>query len=160
MISSINAGSSITNPSSSRSEKALTEDQLTLISDTLSELDTDNLTTADALSILETFSDAGIEPGKAMESTMSELGFDAQEIGDLANVEGDRPPPPPPPPSQSSDEISSMASYLEELLEETVAASEAESIDELSEEQRFSVYAQVMEKFGIEEGDSLIDTTA
>ncbi|MEJ6121985.1 hypothetical protein MT390_08925 [Vibrio sp. 2-Bac 85] len=160
MISSINAGSSITMPSSSRSEKALTEDQLTLISDTLSELDTDNLTTADALSILETFSDAGIEPGKAMESTMSELGFDAQEIGDLANVEGDRPPPPPPPPSQSSDEISSMASYLEELLEETVAASEAESIDELSEEQRFSVYAQVMEKFGIEEGDSLIDTTA
>lgn len=157
MISSINAGSSITMPSSSRSEKALTEDQLTLISDTLSELDTDNLTTADALSILETFSDAGIEPGKAMESTMSELGFDAQEIGDLANVEGDRPPPPP---SQSSDEISSMASYLEELLEETVAASEAESIDELSEEQRFSVYAQVMEKFGIEEGDSLIDTTA
>lgn len=160
MISSINAGSPITMPSSSRSEKALTEDQLTLISDTLSELDTDNLTTADALSILETFSDAGIEPGKAMESTMSELGFDAQEIGDLANVEGDRPPPPPPPPSQSSDEISSMASYLEELLEETVAASEAESIDELSEEQRFSVYAQVMEKFGIEEGDSLIDTTA
>lgn len=160
MISSINAGSSITMPSSSRSEKALTEDQLTLISDTLSELDTDNLTTADALSILETFSDAGIELGKAMESTMSELGFDAQEIGDLANVEGDRPPPPPPPPSQSSDEISSMASYLEELLEETVAASEAESIDELSEEQRFSVYAQVMEKFGIEEGDSLIDTTA
>ncbi|MEJ6080579.1 hypothetical protein MT391_18925 [Vibrio sp. 1-Bac 57] len=160
MISSINAGSSITMPSSSRSEKALTEDQLTLISDTLSELDTDNLTTADALSILETFSDAGIEPGKAMESTMSELGFDAQEIGDLANVEGDRPPPPPPPPSQSSDEISLMASYLEELLEETVAASEAESIDELSEEQRFSVYAQVMEKFGIEEGDSLIDTTA
>ena len=160
MISSINVGSSITMPSSSRSEKALTEDQLTLISDTLSELDTDNLTTADALSILETFSDAGIEPGKDMESTMSELGFDAQEIGDLANVEGDRPPPPPPPPSQSSDEISSMASYLEELLEETVAASEAESIDELSEEQRFSVYAQVMEKFGIEEGDSLIDTTA
>ena len=159
MISSINTSSSITMPSSPRSEKALTEDQLTLISDTLSELDADNLTTADALSLIETFSEAGIEPGKAMESTMSELGFDAKEIGDLANVEGDRPPPPPPP-SQSSDEISSMASYLEELLEETVAASEAESIDELSEEQRFSVYAQVMEKFGIEEGDSLIDTTA
>ncbi len=159
MISSISFGSSVTMPTSSRSEKVLTEEQQTLISDTLSELDADNLTTADALSIIDTFSEAGIEPGKAMESALSELGFGAKEIGDLANVEGDRPPPPPPP-AQSSDEISSMASYLEELLEETLAANDADSVEQLTEEQRFSVYAQVMEKFGIEEGDSLIDTVA
>jgi len=157
MISSISSGSSVTMPTSSRSEKVLTEEQQTLISDTLSELDADNLTTADALSIIDTFSEAGIEPGKAMESALSELGFGAKEIGDLANVEGDRPPPPP---AQSSDEISSMASYLEELLEETLAANDADSVEQLTEEQRFSAYAQVMEKFGIEEGDSLIDTVA
>lgn len=155
MISSINASAAMVMPT--RSEKALTADQQTLISDTLSKIDVDNLTTEDALSIIETFSEAGIEPGKGMESALSALGFDAKDIGDLANVQEDNRPPPPPPPSQSTDEISTMASYLEELLEQTLAASDAE---ELSDEQRYSVYAEVMEKFGIEEGDTIIDTTA
>lgn len=155
MISSINTSAAMAMPT--RSEKALTAEQQTLISDTLSKIDVDNLTTEDALSIIEAFSEAGIEPGKGMESALSELGFDAKDIGELANVQEGNRPPPPPPPSQSSDEISTMVSYLEELLEQTLAASDAE---ELSDEQRYSVYAQVMEKFGIEEGDTIIDTTA
>lgn len=160
MVSSISSGlSSIIMPtSSSNSAKSLTDDQKALISDTLSQLDVDNLTEADALSIIETFSEAGIEPSKEMESALADLGFDAKQIGDLANVEGgDRPAPPPPPPSQSEDEISSMATYLEDLLAETLEASNS---TELSDEQRDSIYAQVMEKFGIEEGDSIINTVA
>jgi len=161
MVSSISSGLSSmilpTTSSSSLTVKSLTDEQKTLISDTLSELDADNLTEADALSIIETFSEAGIEPSKEMESALIDLGFDAKDIGELANVErGDRPAPPPPP-SQSEDEISSMTTYLEELLAETL---EANNSTELSDEQRNSIYAQVMEKFGIEEGDSIINTVA
>lgn len=160
MVSSISSGlsSMILSTTSSNTVKSLTDEQKTLISETLSELDADNLTETDALSIIEIFSEAGIEPSKEMESVLINLGFDAKDIGELANVEGgDRPAPPPPPPSQSEDEISSMATYLEELLADTL---EANNSTELSEEQRSSIYAQVMEKFGIEEGDSIINTVA
>jgi hypothetical protein len=158
MVSSISSGLSVSMPTTSSSfSKQLTAEQKTLMSDTLSEIDADNLTEADALSIVEAFSNAGIEPSKEMESALADLGFDAKEIGELANVEGgDRPAPPPPPP-QSEDEIASMATYLEELLAETLEASDS---TELSDEQRDAIYAQVMEKFGIEEGDSIINTTA
>jgi len=156
MVGSISTGSTFIMPAIASSEKALSEEQQILIADTLSEMDSDNLTESDALNIIQTFSDAGIEPGKEMQSALSNLGFDAKEIGDLANVQGgDRPAPPPPP--QSEEEISSVTSYLEDLLEEALAANDA---TELSEEQRDSIYTQVMEKFGIEEGDSIIDTTA
>jgi len=161
MVSSISSGLSVSMPtisSSSSFSNQLTAEQKTLMSDTLSEIDADNLTEADALNIIEAFSNAGIEPSKEMESALADLGFDAKEIGELANVEGgDRPAPPPPPPSQSEDEIATMATYLEELLAETLEASDS---TELSDEQRDSIYAQVMEKFGIEEGDSIINTTA
>lgn len=161
MVSSIGSGMSMPPPppSSSSSTQNLTEDQMTLISDTLSELDVDNLTEQDALSIVEAFSEAGIEPGRAMESAMSDLGFDAKEIGDLAGIEGREGggPPPPPPESQSSEEISNMVSFLEELLEEKLADS---SETELNDQDKEAIYAKVMEQFGIEEGESIINTTA
>tara|TARA_R110001583_G_scaffold33943_1_gene114533 strand:- start:13368 stop:13847 length:480 start_codon:yes stop_codon:yes gene_type:complete len=159
MISSINSGMQMPPPPPSK-EQTLTTEQQTLISDTLAEFDAENLTEEDALSITETFSEAGIQPSGALETAMSELGFDTKSIGDLANSEatnaqGGMPPPPPPP--QSSDEISSMVSYLGELLEEQIAASET---NELTEQARQDIYAQVMEKFGLDEGDSIINTTA
>lgn len=161
MISSINTGMSMPPPRpSSGSEKSLTDEQLTLMSDTLSELDADNLTESDAQSIVEAFSEAGIEPGKEMESALSELGFDAKEIGDLANVEGGErsgPPPPPPSETQSAAEISDMVSFLEELLEEKLASS---TDTELNDQDKEAIYAKVMEQFGIEEGESIINTTA
>ena len=162
MISSINSGMSMQPLQSSSSTKSLTDEQLTLIADTFSELDADNLTQEDALSIVETLSQAGIEPGREMESAISELGFDAKDIGDLANVEeggkGDRPPPPPPPPSesQSTTEISDMVSFLEELLEEKLANS---TDIELNDQDKEAIYAKVKEQFGIEEGESIINTT-
>jgi len=158
MISSINSGMSMPQPMA-RSEAKLSEEQQALISDTLSELDADNLTETDALSIIESFSEAGIQPGKAMESAISDLGFDAQSIGELANVQGSegKGAPPPPPPPQDAAEVASMTSYLEELLEEQMASIDG---DEISDQDMQSIYSQVMEKFGIEEDDSLINTTA
>ncbi|MFT6984668.1 MAG: hypothetical protein ACJAT7_000465 [Psychromonas sp.] len=156
MVSSISSGMSMPPPPPPRSEQKLSEQQQTLISDTLSEFDPDNLTQADAISIVEAFTEAGIKPGNEMESAISELGFDGKTIGDLANVEGgDRPAPPPPP--QSSVEISSMVSYLGSLLEEKLASING---SELSDQDRQDIYSQVMEKFDIEEGDSIINTTA
>jgi hypothetical protein len=154
MINSINSGASM--PPPPRTEQNLTSEQQSVISDTLSEFDVDNLSETDALSIVEAFSEAGIKPGIALEKAVSEAGFDARTIGELANIseEGSRPPPPP---KQSSDEISSMVEYLAELLEEKLAASNSDS---LSDEDKQSILAQVFEKFDIEESDSIINTTA
>jgi len=154
MINSINSGASM--PPPPRTEQNLTSEQQSVISDTLSEFDVDNLTETDALSIVEAFSEAGIKPGIALEKAVSEAGFDARTIGELANIseEGSRPPPPP---KQSSDEISSMVEYLAELLEEKLAGSNSDS---LSDEDKQSILAQVFEKFDIEESDSIINTTA
>ena len=159
MISSINSGMSMPPPRpSSASEQSLSDDQLTLISDTLSELDADNLTEEDALSIIEAFSEAGIAPGKEMESAISELGFDAHMIGELGNgSEKGTPPPPPPSDVQSSTEISEMVSFIEELLEEKLAESNER---ELTDQDKEAIYAKVKDQFGIGEDESLINTTA
>jgi len=139
-----------------RTEQSLTEDQQTLLSDTLSQYDPDNLSEADALSIVETLSQAGIQPSGTVEKAMSDLGFDAKSIGDTAKITegGNRPPPPP---KQSTEEITSMVDYLAELMEETLAASNS---NELTSEEKESILAQVFEKFDIEDGDSIINTTA
>jgi hypothetical protein len=76
--------------------RALTQEQKDLIQTTLSEFDPENLTEADALSIVETFRSAGIQPGPQLAEVMAESGFDAKAVGDLAGVA----PPPPPPPQQ------------------------------------------------------------
>ncbi len=70
---------------------ALSDDQKQLISDTLEQFDAENLTEADATSIVNAFSEAGIQPGREMAEAMSAAGFNAREVGELAGVEG--PPP-------------------------------------------------------------------
>ena len=116
---SISSGMSMP-PPPPRSEKALNEEQLSLISEALSAFDVESLSESDALSIVEAFSSAGITPGSALEQAMADAGFDAKTVGDLANVEnkGSRPPPP----KQDAVVISSMVDYMSELLEDTLAA--------------------------------------
>ncbi|MFT5814187.1 MAG: hypothetical protein ACI9VT_001947 [Psychroserpens sp.] len=154
MINSTNLNSSIP-PPPPRSEQSLTEEQQVFISDTLAEFDTDNLTQEDALSIIETFSQANIQPSAALEKAVSNAGFDAKNIGDLANVsQGNRPTPPP---KQSVEEITSLVDYLAEILEATLAANNGNSLSDTDKE---SILAQVFEKFNIEKGESIINTTA
>jgi hypothetical protein len=158
MINSVSSGMSMPGMhSSSSGAQKLTTEQQTLMSETLSQFDPDNLTEADALSIVETFSEAGIQPNAEFAEAMSELGYDAKEIGDLAQVseEGQRPPPPPPP-QQSSEEITSLVDYLSELVEETLATSGAEK---LTDEDKESILAQVFEEFNIEDQSSIINTS-
>ena len=64
------------------------------ISSVLAEYDADNLSESDALAIVAAFKDAGIEPSEELVTAMEEAGFDAQEVGTLANVgQGGTPPP-------------------------------------------------------------------
>ena len=158
MINTIDAGISIPPPPRTGLDKVLTEDQQTLISDTLAEYDVDKLTEADALTITEAFLEAGIQPGLALEKSVSSNGFDANNIGDLANIaDGGNRAPPPPPPKQSTEEITSMVDYLTELMQEKLAVSKSNG---LSDEDKKSILAQVFEKFDIKEGDSIINTSA
>lgn len=151
MINNVSYSSSYM-PQIQRTEQSLSSEQLTTLSDTLGKFDPDNLSEQDALSIVETLSEAGIQPGKAMEEAMAEAGFDAKSIGDLANVQGGGNPPPPPPQGQSSAtsiEMSTMVEYLDSLLQ-------GEDISSMSEEEKQSLYAQIADHFGLEEGESMI----
>jgi hypothetical protein len=50
-----------------------------------------------------------------------------------------------------------MVDYLTELMEEKLATSNSSS---LSDEDKQSILAQMIEKFDIEDGDSIINTSA
>ncbi len=168
-MNSINSTSSIQQPPpppprSSGSNDSLTDEQQKLLSETLSDYDAENLTADDAASIIEALSEAGITPGAGLETAMSDLGFDAKSIGELGGAQsgsGSRSesgdiPPPPPPPQQSTEEITSMVDYLTELMEEKLAESQS---SELSEDDKSSIMAALSEKFNIQDGNSIINTT-
>ncbi len=136
-----------------KNTQPLTDEQQQLLTETLSEFNAENLTETDAQSIIETLSEAGIQPGKELESAMAELGFDAKNIGELAG--GERRPPPPP--KQSSEEISSISDFLAEMVAEKLADTGSNT---LSSEDKEDILSKLFEKFGIEDGDSIINTTA
>jgi hypothetical protein len=156
VIDTISAGVSMTQPP--KVTQNLSEDQQRVISETLSQFDADNLNEENALSIVEAFSQAGIQPSPALEKSISDLGFDAKNIGELANViDNDSRQPSTPPAQQSNEEITSMVDYLAELLEERLADNKTNT---LTNEDKESILAQVYEKFDIEHGESIINTHA
>lgn len=120
--------------------QALTDDQKSLIEETLQSFDPENLTEADALSIVEAFQEAGIQPGKELEELMSEYDFDARAIGDLAGA--DMPPPPPPPSAESSslNITDEMLQNLNELINEYYS-------DSISDEEKESTLDAIKEIF-------------
>lgn len=154
--------------SSSGTMSSLTDEQSTALTDILSSFDSESLTESDALEIVSALSEAGIEPGAGLEEAMSEAGFDARAVGDLAGVgqtqamsaldatdgteEGNRPPPPPP--QGSSTESDEITSYMADLIAEQLESSDSA---ELTDEELQQIQAVVAEEFGLEEGDSLID---
>lgn len=155
MINSVSSGANF-QPMQRPQAEPLTSEQTELMNETLAQFDPENLTAEDAQSIMQTFMDAGIQPGQKMEAIMAEAGFDAAEVGELGRPEGERPPgPPPPPPSGNSlEQVDSeeVVSYLDELL--------AQYSDQLGEEDKEAILASVQEKFGLSEGDSLLSVTA
>jgi hypothetical protein len=144
-------------PNSAGSNNALNSEQTSLIEETLSGYDAKNLTEQDAQSIVETFTDAGINPSAQFEELLTEAGFDARELGSLAGVGegnngpsgGQRPPPQGQSDSQGLD-LSSVVDYLDNLSEST----------ESNWSDNSSLTAMLAEKFGLSEGQSLINITA
>ena len=128
----------------------LTTEQSDFVKETLAEFDAENLTSDDAQSIQAAFKEQGIAPTKELADLMGELEFDAKSIGDAGRVEGQRPPPPKN--SLESVDTDEVVSYLDELL--------TEYSSQLSDEDKESILASVQEKFGLSEGDSLLNVTA
>lgn len=163
MVDSVSSSSAMasmmTTPSTTTSTNAssLTDEQTATLTDVLSSYDADSLTEAQAQEIVAALSEAGIEPGAGLEEAMSELGFDAKTIGDLAGLgpaKGEQGPPPPPPMNATED--ADVASYLSEL----IAAKLAESGEtELTEAEMAEIQVTVAEEFGLEEGEALIDVS-
>ena len=110
--------------STSSGQNRLSSSQQETISSVLSQFDSSNLSQSDAKSIVNSFKEAGIQPSKELATSMEVLGFDAQEVGKLAGVQGGPggaggmpPPPPPPPPPNQEEEENSISALLDTLLD-------------------------------------------
>lgn len=135
-------------PQGQRTSLALSDEQNALISDTLDNLDADNLSQAQALEIVETFAAAGINPSKELASTLADAGFDARAIGDLANSA-----PPAPQATSEQVDLSDLVDYLDTLLEKVSGTA-------LSETDKTNVYDGLRERFGLNDGESILNVTA
>ena len=148
----ISISSSLPPPTASSRESTLSEDQRNTISETLASYDPEHLTAEEAQTIVETFSNAAITPGRELANTMAEAGFDAHGIGELAgNEPAHRPPPPPQAQNQGFTEemLSTLESLLEEYQGEDIDADVIESITKT-----------MQELFGLEPSGALIDISA
>jgi hypothetical protein len=129
-------------PSGASGQSSLSDEQTSLIEETLSGYDA---------SIVEAFADAGITPSSAFADKLAEVGFDAKEVGGLAKggpSETGQPPPPPPSSSNNLD-LTDAVDYLETLFDEK----------DQTETDNSSITARLAERFGLTEGESLINIT-
>ncbi len=117
-----------TSQSNSRQNTSLNSSQKEFVSSLLSNYDSQNLSTEDATSIVESLKDEGIKASSSLAQTMEESGFNAQEIGELANVEnseiGTSAPPPHPPRPSSGEEDEEDESIISELLDSLLSTDE------------------------------------
>lgn len=145
-------------PRQSSQQASLSEEQQTLITETLSQYDADCLSEADAQSIVEVFSEANLAPGKAFADALSEAGFDAKEIGDLAGMGPNQESmgakePPAPPKSEGQGFTDEMLTTLESLLAEYEGRDlDSDTID--------SITATMEELFGLDKSGRLLDVSA
>jgi len=135
-LSSVSAYS----PSNAVSNKPqMTDEQKDVVSSVLEGYDASTLTEEDALEIVAAFQDAGIGRSRDLANTMSEAGFNASDVAELAGISGAGRPPPPPggiPPSSSQDssEIEAISNALEILLNIRHQNDGSNSISEEDEE--------------------------
>ncbi len=114
----------------------------------LKEFSVDTLSRADATSIVASFKELGIPPSNELEKLMADNGFDAKNIGDMAEVSDSKTLRPPP--QNNSVNSSEMVSFLEELLENYDT--------QLSDDDKDSILAAVQEKFGMNnDSNSLVN---
>ncbi|MGO2371793.1 hypothetical protein NDQ71_06815 [Pseudoalteromonas sp. KG3] len=147
MINSISSGANF-EPMQRQKAEPLTSEQTKLLNETLAQFDPENLSSADAQSIVTAFQEAGIQPGQEMQELMADAGFDAAQVGEMGRPEGGRPPGPPPQGGVEQVNTEDVVSYLDELLENYS--------EQLNDEDKESILASVQEKFGLSQSDSLL----
>ncbi|WP_155731016.1 hypothetical protein [Pseudoalteromonas luteoviolacea] len=150
MMIMIGAVSYNQNGSFGRPDNQLSAEQSDTIKATLEQFDPQNLSEEDAKSIVETFKEAGIKPGKALAEHMSELGFDAKAVGELAGVK------PPPKPSLKDG---SPAIDLQQVVDFLSKSLEEHDTSNLSDEQKQALFSDLKREFGLEEESHLIKIT-
>lgn len=146
MIDSISIGMMPMPPRQNGNDTPLTDDQKQLISETLKQYDANNLTETDAQSIVSTFSEVGIQPGKALMEAMATDGFDARVVGETAGVQG---PPPGPPPGQGN---TGGLNVDQERLDELVNLLDQYLNDDMSDVERKSTLDSIRETLVPETG--------
>ncbi len=119
--------------------RGFSQEQVDLVKSTLSEFDSDNLSQSDAISIVETFRSADIQPGPELAKIMAKSGFDAKAVGELAGV---TPPPPPPPPQQGN---ASALSIDDETLQQLSDLLNQYYSGDLSDTERENTLASIQE---------------
>lgn len=129
----------------------LSDEQKSLVQETLSNYDAENLSEDDAKAIMETFKEAGIRPGKELADLTSDLGFDAKTIADRAGLEPPQGPPPSPPGGEQSlntEDLSALQSIIDDY-----------DLNDLSQEEEEEILNQLEEAELINEEGSLISLT-
>lgn len=127
-----------------RGANALTNTQQQLVSKTLSRYDANNLSETDAKAIVSAFSEAEIQPGKALAEAMAAQGFDAAVVGQAAGAK-----PPPPPPSQDNG---SGINIDQKSLQSLLSLLDQTQRSDISEEERTSILQTIRETLVPEEG--------
>jgi len=137
MINSISSSIVQTNAmqSSNSQSSTLSSYQKEYIGALLENYDSSNLSADDAVKIVSALKDQGIAPSKELASVMSDSGFDAKEIGDLASksggaVGGGKPAggTPPPPPPQGGNQVSKeKENSISELLDSLLSTDDIDS---------------------------------
>ena len=150
MINNISGGSMPSPPMQKPQSQPLTDDQLQTIESVLEEYEADNLSASDAKAIVELFKEADIRPGQSLSTAMSDAGFDAREVGELAGVnEGDSTREGVPPKQQPA-----ALNISDQMLQDLNKLLDSYYNDVLSEEDKQSTLAAVKEIFeqGVPEG--------
>lgn len=145
MIDAISGGN-LRPPPPSNNGQNLNEEQLLSIEEILESYDPTNLTEEDAANIVEAFSDANIRPSASFAEALAEFGFDAREIGDLANV-GQAVKSEKQPNGSKEVDLASVVSFLSQQSD-----SDTENSDNLQ--------ASLTSHFGLAQGQNLINLTA
>lgn len=151
MVEALSGNEQLARPS--HPSQRLTSEQLQTISDTLSNYDADSLSEEDAQSIVESFKEAGIKPGKEMAEAMAELGFDAEDVGELAGVEPPEKKGPPPPPKDGEKLDAEALQQVQSILEDY-------DLSNLSEEEEEEILTLLKENGLIGEEGDLLSVTA
>eukprot|EP00919_Chromeraceae_sp_WS-2016_P079163 GHVR01187453.1.p1 GENE.GHVR01187453.1~~GHVR01187453.1.p1 ORF type:complete len:152 (+),score=20.94 GHVR01187453.1:602-1057(+) len=151
MLNSISTtGMSMPPPRPQAAAASLTEDQTQLINDTLSQYNSENLSSSDAQAIVSIFAEAGIQPGKGLEGIMETAGFDAKTVGDLAGARG--------PGAGGQNSQSGGIKLTEDTMKELYTLLEQYYADETSSTEKTKLEGAIQDLMGTE--SSIFSATA